>query len=152
MPLPSRGRLWPARELDRPDPRIPGFDELVLAGRSHPAASHRPSPPRRAVPLLVICLAASFARAPPPCLVCAAGLPCAVSWMCIGCDLVVHGLSFIHPVLSEESNINCMFCRKRLPFWHQVVKLTCCILNSRSYVEAVVEEMLGERGAQSTWL
>ncbi|CAN6181020.1 unnamed protein product, partial [Urochloa humidicola] len=50
---------------------IPGFDELVLAGRSHPAASHRHSPPRRAAPLLVIRWAASFARAPPPCRLCA---------------------------------------------------------------------------------
>ncbi|CAO1942917.1 unnamed protein product, partial [Urochloa humidicola] len=57
---------------------IPGFDELVLAGRSHPAASHRPSPPRRAVPLLVIRWAASFARAPLPCPLCASGPPCVI--------------------------------------------------------------------------
>ncbi|CAN6304587.1 unnamed protein product [Urochloa humidicola] len=92
MPLLGRGRLRPARELDRPDPRILGFDELVLIGRSHPAASHRPSPPRCAVPLVVIRWAASFARAPPPCPVCAAGLPCVILLVQLCCAVDVHWL------------------------------------------------------------
>ncbi|CAN6291654.1 unnamed protein product, partial [Urochloa humidicola] len=41
-------------EVSREADAIPGFDDLFLAAPSHPAASHRPSTSRRAVPLVVI--------------------------------------------------------------------------------------------------
>ncbi|CAN6315028.1 unnamed protein product, partial [Urochloa humidicola] len=62
-------------EVSREADAIPGFDDLFLAAPSHPAASHRPSTSRRAVPLVVIRRSASFAQTPPPCGLCAAGPP-----------------------------------------------------------------------------
>ncbi|CAN6185798.1 unnamed protein product [Urochloa humidicola] len=126
--------------------RIRGFPASTSLSSSAEATPRRPTgPPRPAAPCRWWSSAGPpplhgrrrhVLSVPPGCHASSCWSSCAVPWMYIGCDLVVLGLSFIHPVLSEESNISCMFCRKRLPFWHQ----------------AVVEEMLGGRGAQSTWL